>query len=132
MSQSEGYCRQIFLSVLKLIPDHDNIDASQVREVTCTADGQPSPTVTWLQHDGAESTEFDNGGLFQEKSPGQSILHVKNAKLNDEGRYSCYVNNISTHGNDTRNKNLYLAGAANVSYILRIVRKRLYRDREFV
>jgi len=61
----------------------------------CAADGVPRPAVTWLK-DGRPIVGQQHGGgaAVQVLNEGR-LLHIKNARVSDTGRYTCIAVNVA-------------------------------------
>lgn len=73
---------------------HDTGDVTVTKggDVTlhCTADGVPRPAITWLK-DGRPITGQHGAKVLNEGS----LLQIKDAKLSDTGRYTCFAVNVA-------------------------------------
>ncbi|KAG7265214.1 LOW QUALITY PROTEIN: hypothetical protein CRUP_009101, partial [Coryphaenoides rupestris] len=60
----------------------------------CAADGVPRPAVTWLK-DGRPIAGQQHGGATVQVLNEGRLLHIKNAKVSDTGRYTCIAVNVA-------------------------------------
>lgn len=94
--------------------DTDAVTVTKGGDVTlrCSAEGIPRPAVTWLK-DGRPITDQHGAKVLNEGS----LLQIKDAKLSDTGRYTCFAVNvagqseskhdISVHGMNLRSFNRF-------------------------
>lgn len=90
-----------FLSLLFFNTVNVSIDSNPVPVIctagiecslSCTVNGVPSPTVSWLQNDVAVSDRYDisNSSTYDQTN---SVLLIRNANLTHNGNYTCVGTN---------------------------------------
>ena len=62
--------------------------AGSIATLLCTADGYPTPTITWLRN--LREIEVNPRYLITSNN-GMGVLYINNVTVFDEGEYSCVV-----------------------------------------
>nr|XP_039274458.1 macrophage mannose receptor 1-like [Styela clava] len=88
----EFACEKIFPWNVKVSDDNPRITETTNLEIECTASGFPVPNLSW-HRDAVEVKDEVSERVYQTKSSGKSVLFIKNAKLEDSGKYQCFASN---------------------------------------
>ncbi|XP_055955552.1 leucine-rich repeat and fibronectin type III domain-containing protein 1-like protein [Patella vulgata] len=87
------------------LPTFKNVDAvfeSELGKLTCTATGDPSPTLFWVRPDGTTETYYP---LKQETDKdNEGVMYITNPQSMEKAKYKCIANNPA--GNVTFSLNL--------------------------
>ncbi|XP_077968359.1 uncharacterized protein LOC144422234 [Styela clava] len=92
----EFACKKIFPWNVKDSDDNPRISETTNLEIECTAEGFPVPNLSW-HRDAVEVKDEVSERVYQTKSSGKSVLFIKNAKIEDSGKYQCFASNNMTH-----------------------------------
>ncbi|XP_028442537.1 hemicentin-1 isoform X3 [Perca flavescens] len=91
---SKEYSLQVYVrpSIRRSEGDTDDVAVTKGGDVTlqCSAEGVPRPAVTWLK-DGRPITGQHGAKVLNEGR----LLQIKDAKVSDTGRYTCFAVNVA-------------------------------------
>ncbi|ESO87880.1 hypothetical protein LOTGIDRAFT_219773 [Lottia gigantea] len=86
------------------LPTFKKVDAifeSELGKLTCTASGDPSPTLYWIRPDGTTETYYPSK---TQPKDSEGVMYITNPQLTDKSKYKCIANNPA--GNVTFSLNL--------------------------
>ncbi len=92
MHQLTCFLTSVRPSIRRSEGDRDDVAVTKGSDVTlqCAAEGVPRPAVTWLK-DGRPITGQHGAKVLNEGR----LLHIKDAKVSDTGRYTCIAVNVA-------------------------------------